>query len=335
MFLTVLALGATAHALFTAVRRRAADLAVLRALGMTPRQTRGVVVVQGVVTAVIGLVAGVPLGLALGRALWRAAAAIMPLQYAPPSAALVWLAPVALVAVLGLALSPRPPGRPAPARRGAARRMISRYDRRAARDGRDQQIEPEVELGLVVAGGQVGRQGPDLGEQLRDRCRRPGSPRGRGRTSGSPRPRRRSDPTTYAMKTRKIRTASRSPNPAPRSVDRRPLDRQHPGRRLELAAHHDHGRAGMEWAIWRNAPGLHPDPFGPRRGRVVGELDLGQDGLGHRVEQGRLVRHVVVERHHPDPEVGGDPAHGDRVGSSRSIRSMAAATIRGRFNGGT
>ncbi|TKK75776.1 FtsX-like permease family protein, partial [Herbidospora galbida] len=106
VFLTVLALGATAHALFTAVRRRARDLAVLRALGMTPGQTRGVVVVQGLATAVIGLVAGVPLGLALGRVLWRVAAGIMPLQYVPPSAPLVWLAPVALPAVVALALSP-------------------------------------------------------------------------------------------------------------------------------------------------------------------------------------------------------------------------------------
>ncbi|WP_061292256.1 ABC transporter permease [Herbidospora cretacea] len=105
-FLTVLALGATAHALFTAVRRRGRELAVLRALGMTPGQTRGVVVVQGVVTTVIGLVAGAPLGLALGRALWRLAAGMMPLQYVPPSAGLVWLAPAALVAALGLALSP-------------------------------------------------------------------------------------------------------------------------------------------------------------------------------------------------------------------------------------
>ncbi|WP_066364154.1 ABC transporter permease [Herbidospora mongoliensis] len=106
VFLTVLALGATAHALFTAVRRRARDLAVLRALGMTPGQTRVVVVVQGVVTVTIGLVVGLPLGLALGRALWRIAAGIMPLQYVPPSAALIWLAPVALLAALGLALLP-------------------------------------------------------------------------------------------------------------------------------------------------------------------------------------------------------------------------------------
>ncbi|GAB1822450.1 ABC transporter permease [Herbidospora sp. RD11066] len=106
VFLTVLALGATAHALFTVVRRRTRDLAVLRALGMTPGQARGVVVVQGMVIAVIGLVAGVPLGLALGRLLWRVAAGIMPIQYVPPTASLIWLAPVVLLAVLGLALSP-------------------------------------------------------------------------------------------------------------------------------------------------------------------------------------------------------------------------------------
>jgi hypothetical protein len=98
-FLALLAVGAVGHALATAVRRRRQDLAVLRALGMTRRQCRWVVVTQATVLAVVGLIFGVPLGLALGRSLWRAVADYTPLQYAPPMAvwALVLVAPAALL----------------------------------------------------------------------------------------------------------------------------------------------------------------------------------------------------------------------------------------------
>src|SRR5205823_9296147 len=46
IFLAVLAVGAVGHALATAVRRRRVEVAVLRALGMTRPQSRGVVVTQ-------------------------------------------------------------------------------------------------------------------------------------------------------------------------------------------------------------------------------------------------------------------------------------------------
>ncbi|WP_129666397.1 FtsX-like permease family protein [Phytoactinopolyspora endophytica] len=107
-FLAVLALGAVGHALATAVRRRRHDLAVLRALGMTRWQSRGVVVTQATVLAAAGLVAGVPLGMALGRTVWRYVADSTPVLYVPPVA---WLAlglvvPVALVAANLLAAWP-------------------------------------------------------------------------------------------------------------------------------------------------------------------------------------------------------------------------------------
>jgi cell division protein FtsX len=98
-FLALLAVGAVGHALATAVRRRSHDLAVLRALGMTRRQCRWVVVTQATVLAVIGLLFGMPLGLAIGRSVWRVVADYTPIQYVSPTAlwALALVGPGALV----------------------------------------------------------------------------------------------------------------------------------------------------------------------------------------------------------------------------------------------
>jgi ABC-type lipoprotein release transport system permease subunit len=107
-FLAVLALAAIGHALATAVRRRAPDLAVLRALGMTPWQCRWAIVTQAGVTAVVGLAIGIPVGVALGRWVWRAVADYTPLEYVNPAATLVLLlcAPVTLVLAMLLATLP-------------------------------------------------------------------------------------------------------------------------------------------------------------------------------------------------------------------------------------
>lgn len=100
-FLALLAAGAVGHALATAVRRRRHDLAVLRVLGMSRRQCRGVVVTQATVLAVVGLLFGIPLGIALGRTVWRLVAETTPLVYRPPATALALL----LVVVTALALA--------------------------------------------------------------------------------------------------------------------------------------------------------------------------------------------------------------------------------------
>jgi ABC-type antimicrobial peptide transport system permease subunit len=106
-FLAVLAVGAVGHALSTAVRRRH-ELAVLRALGLTRRQSQLVILTQATLLAVIGLAFGIPLGIALGRTLWRAATGMLPLAYQPPLApwALLLVAPVALVVANLLAAWP-------------------------------------------------------------------------------------------------------------------------------------------------------------------------------------------------------------------------------------
>src|SRR5207244_4551801 len=58
-FLAVLAVGAVGHALSIAVRRRRHELAVLRALGLTRRQSRLVIGTQATLLAVIGLAFGI------------------------------------------------------------------------------------------------------------------------------------------------------------------------------------------------------------------------------------------------------------------------------------
>ena len=107
-FLALLAVGAIGHALATAVRRREGDLAILRALGLTPWQSRLVVIVQACVLALLGLAFGVPIGVALGRSAWRWIAGFTPVQYLPPTPVVVLLlvAPAALLVVNLLAALP-------------------------------------------------------------------------------------------------------------------------------------------------------------------------------------------------------------------------------------
>jgi ABC-type lipoprotein release transport system permease subunit len=109
VFLALLALGAVGHTLTTAVRRRRHELAVLRALGMTRWQARGILLTQAGTLALVGLAFGVPLGLALGRTVWRIVADATPVYYRPPFAP-VALASTVLVALLLAALLAAWPG---------------------------------------------------------------------------------------------------------------------------------------------------------------------------------------------------------------------------------
>ena len=107
-FLILLAAGVVGHALMAAVWRRARDIAVLRALGMTPSQSRWAAAIQATVFTVAGLLAGIPLGLAAGRTLWRVTAGIIPLDYQAPVArvTLLLIGPAVLACGLLLALIP-------------------------------------------------------------------------------------------------------------------------------------------------------------------------------------------------------------------------------------
>lgn len=73
-FLAALATVALAHALVVTVRERANDLAVLRTLGATRRQTALTVVTMSVATAGLATVIGIPLGWAVARLVWSSLA---------------------------------------------------------------------------------------------------------------------------------------------------------------------------------------------------------------------------------------------------------------------
>jgi hypothetical protein len=107
-FLAVLALAALGHMLATTAKVRERDLVVMRALGMTRRQSRLAIVTQSGLVAAIGCLAGIPLGVAVGRTLWHVVADNTPIQFAAPTTwAVIGLTPVlALVAANLLALWP-------------------------------------------------------------------------------------------------------------------------------------------------------------------------------------------------------------------------------------
>jgi ABC-type lipoprotein release transport system permease subunit len=109
-FTAVVAVAAVANALIVSGRRRSGDIAVLRALGLRPRQAGEVVRWQGITIGAAALVLGIPLGLALGRLVWAAIArsvsvpVVIDLPVRPLLAmVVVTLAVAALIAI--------PPGR--------------------------------------------------------------------------------------------------------------------------------------------------------------------------------------------------------------------------------
>ena len=108
VFFGLLACATVAHALVTTVRRRRHDLAVLRSVGFTRRQSRIAIAWQATLLAVAGIVVGVPLGLITGRVIWRLVAEDFPVAYVPPVEAIAVLVvvPVALVVAQALAAGP-------------------------------------------------------------------------------------------------------------------------------------------------------------------------------------------------------------------------------------
>ena len=107
-FLVILAVGAVAHALITGARHRAHDLAVLRALGITPRQAAACVSWQATVIGIIALAIGIPAGLIIGRAVWRLTADSLSFVYVGPwsPGALLLTVPGALFICWILAVGP-------------------------------------------------------------------------------------------------------------------------------------------------------------------------------------------------------------------------------------
>jgi ABC-type lipoprotein release transport system permease subunit len=73
--LAALGLGGATHGLLVATTRRRADLAVARALGLTPRQAASSIRWQGAVITAVAVAVGVPLGVVVGRLVWKQVAA--------------------------------------------------------------------------------------------------------------------------------------------------------------------------------------------------------------------------------------------------------------------
>src|SRR5262249_27959072 len=108
IFFALLAIATVAHALVTTVRRRRADLAILRSVGFTRRDSRIAIAWQATLLAIAGLIVGVPLGIIVGRLAWKQLANSFPLVYVPPLEllAVVLIIPVALVIANALAAGP-------------------------------------------------------------------------------------------------------------------------------------------------------------------------------------------------------------------------------------
>ncbi len=108
LFLAVLGVSAVGHALFTSVRRRNRELAVLCALGATRRNTRMIVGAQSTMIAATGLLIGVPVGLVLGAYGWHRITLRVPLTFVAPLAlvAVALVVPAALLVANALGVLP-------------------------------------------------------------------------------------------------------------------------------------------------------------------------------------------------------------------------------------
>ena len=88
-----------AYLLVSAIRRRRRDLAVLKTLGLVPRQVSAVIAWQATTVALVALVVGLPLGLAAGRVAWDTVAGQLGVV-ARPTIPWPWMVGLSLAAVL-------------------------------------------------------------------------------------------------------------------------------------------------------------------------------------------------------------------------------------------
>jgi putative ABC transport system permease protein len=102
IFLATIGVVALGHTVTVAVRRRARDVAVLRALGLTSRQAAATLATMALTTAVVGLAVGTPVGLSVGNTAWKAVARGIGVadDALVPAGLLVSAAPAAVAAAL-------------------------------------------------------------------------------------------------------------------------------------------------------------------------------------------------------------------------------------------
>ncbi len=108
VFTILLALGALGHVTVSVLRRRRGELAVLRAIGVTPGQTWRCLLWQASYLGAVGVALGIPLGASVGRSAWQSVADATPMVYVAPVAVVVLAvtAPVALVLANLVAMGP-------------------------------------------------------------------------------------------------------------------------------------------------------------------------------------------------------------------------------------
>ncbi|HWH29389.1 MAG TPA: FtsX-like permease family protein, partial [Mycobacteriales bacterium] len=106
--LAAVAAAGLAHALLTAARRHAREVAVLSVLGATPRQVRAALAVLALALVLPALAVGIPVGLGVARVLWwqLATATGVGGDLAVPAGSLAVLGPVVVAVALLLALVP-------------------------------------------------------------------------------------------------------------------------------------------------------------------------------------------------------------------------------------
>jgi hypothetical protein len=107
-FLVVLGLSGLSHALATGRRLGRHDIAVTRALGLSPGQSTAALLWQAFVLAAIGAAAGGLLGLVIGRVVWRRVAAGTGALVETVVPVWAWVAApaIAVIAALALAVGP-------------------------------------------------------------------------------------------------------------------------------------------------------------------------------------------------------------------------------------
>ena len=110
ILLALLAVAAIGHAVVVGVRRRRAELALLKVLGFTRSQVRATVAWQATILGAVGLVAGIPLGILVGRWAWSLVAdglGVRPVVESP----VLWLVVAVAAALVIVNLIALVPGR--------------------------------------------------------------------------------------------------------------------------------------------------------------------------------------------------------------------------------
>jgi ABC-type lipoprotein release transport system permease subunit len=108
MVMVLLALSALIHALASSVRRRRRDLAVLKTLGLLPRQVSTTVAWQATTFAAAAAFIGLPVGVAAGRWGWQLVAVELGVLYEPvvPTLPILAIAAGTFVAATLVAVGP-------------------------------------------------------------------------------------------------------------------------------------------------------------------------------------------------------------------------------------